>query len=539
MSARCATVLLGALATTALVFAPAAGADTVSSTAGGVTYVQTSDAPLNLAIFGHEEDQPFVAFGSNVDDVTMTCGPAGGACLLVAPPSQTTVVLGGGDSIVRAANFTRTAPLHLDTGGGKDLVDLPRNGSANTVDAGAGDDVVSARNDTGEAIDCGDGYDTVLIDSPSDAADLTTGCERILTEPGSVDGPRSGQLGSIFVRAWPITAEFTFAQPASAAQLLCWSAGAGFSPCANPVLTHDAADGRNVAIFAAQLTVDGQRTDTLSTQFWMFIDRVPPPAPVLDAPTGVIGTTSPGWRVTNRGALREAGVSGEGCALDGQDVACDRGVESAPPALRQGPHTLTARAFDAAGNASPVATYSFVVDTNRPAKLALRRLRIRGRVATISVWHEPGSRLECAVQGSRFVACPTPFVYTARRPRTVLIAFRAVDAAGNVSPTLSVAVSVRPARLTTNVTSTIPDGKLAAACRVSDAVLRSCAASLKVGTRTVASRSSKRSSLRLALPASIWEQLKLGRELRARVVLTAVTTDGQRLRETRRITLRK
>ena len=538
MSRCCAPVLLSALVAGLLMLAPAARADTVSSSGGEVTYTQTSDAPQRLFVY-LPADQLFVLFSPG-DPINggLSCGETSTTCVLDTRPSLVRVVLGDGDNVVQL-NDTRLVPLEFDTGGGKDLVDLPHTDAASTVNAGAGDDVISARNAVSDTIDCGEGYDTVLVDPAPPATDVITDCERVLTALGSVDAPRSAELAGTFFKSWPITTSFTVSQDATDAQFECWVGASGFGPCANPYVTPDVPDGTHTVIVAARLMVGGERTDTLASEYTARIDRVAPPAATLDAPSGTITTASPSWKVTNEAELAAAGVFGVACLLDGDPgPGCVTSLLPAPLHLSDGPHTLTAQAADIDGNTSPISVYRFVVDATPPVMPTLRRVQIRGRTAMVSAGLGPGERLECSVGGAPFAACANPFTYTARRSGTVLLGFRAVDIAGNVGPPARLTAALRLARLTVSVAPRLSRARIGAICLVTNAVLKSCRAKLRVRGRTIAAASSRTRTLELLLTRFARAQLA-GRGTRtATLVVTAVTADGQRVTRTRTLRLR-
>jgi Ca2+-binding RTX toxin-like protein len=75
----------------------------------------------------------------------------------------------------------------LDGGSGNDLLvggdgnDTIVGGSGiDTVQAGAGDDVIRAADDSADNVDCGDGNDTVYVESDAPARDTLTNCETVI-----------------------------------------------------------------------------------------------------------------------------------------------------------------------------------------------------------------------------------------------------------------------------------------------------------------------------------------------------------------------
>jgi Ca2+-binding RTX toxin-like protein len=75
----------------------------------------------------------------------------------------------------------------LDGGSGNDLLvggdgsDTIVGGSGvDTIQAGAGDDVIRAADDSADNVDCGDGNDTVYVESDAPARDVLTSCETVI-----------------------------------------------------------------------------------------------------------------------------------------------------------------------------------------------------------------------------------------------------------------------------------------------------------------------------------------------------------------------
>jgi hypothetical protein len=277
----------------ALVAASPAGADTLSNAGGGATYTQTSDDPLYLLV---GTDNGYVIFSDGADGstfLTRYCGPPSGECPLSGPPSQVTITLGNGDHVINPYDYDLAAAVHVTSGGGKDIVTLPHSGSPSTASTGGGDDVISAQNGTADTIDCGDGYDTVLIDSPQEAVDATTGCEQVVTAASDIRGPSSTDWPADHTATAPALVRFSFVQGPDVTDLLCWVLHIGFRGCMSPYLP-DFHDGYNILAVAARLDVGGQRIETLASRFTVWVYPGPDaPAPVVPAPPSQVAISPP------------------------------------------------------------------------------------------------------------------------------------------------------------------------------------------------------------------------------------------------------
>nr|AYM52409.1 hemagglutinin [Cystobacter sp.] len=171
------------------------------------------------------------------------------------------------------------------------------------------------------------------------------------------------------------------------------------------------------------------------------VDTVVPAVPVVTGPTGTVdtltpvitGTAEPGSTVT--------------IIIDGVEVGTAQTDSSGnwsytPTApLTEGPHTVTSRATDAAGNTSEGSaghTFTIVQDhaapdttiTSGPSDTTSENS------ATFTFEsNEPGVTYECSLDGAAFTRCTSPITFTNLSEGEHTFQVRASDAAGNVDAT--------------------------------------------------------------------------------------------------------
>jgi hypothetical protein len=167
------------------------------------------------------------------------------------------------------------------------------------------------------------------------------------------------------------------------------------------------------------------------------IDTAPPTsAPTIASkPANPTNQTSASFAFSDS----EAGVTGFLCKLDsGAYAAC-----SSPQAysVTQGTHTFSVKATDAAGNAGPAASYTWVVDTTPPpAPVLTQKPPDPNSTATSTfAWtdSESGVTFQCSKENGAFQPCSSPLTYNVPTTNNGQhwFAVQAVDAAGNVAIT--------------------------------------------------------------------------------------------------------
>ncbi|OJH36194.1 adventurous gliding motility protein AgmC [Cystobacter ferrugineus] len=159
-------------------------------------------------------------------------------------------------------------------------------------------------------------------------------------------------------------------------------------------------------------------TDTTPASFSWTVDAVAPEAPVVvapaegavlesDLPVVISGTAEPGSTVT--------------LLLDGQEFVVTADAAGnwshAASGLAPGPHQVTARAKDAAGNVSPDSaprTFSLLDSARMPdTEISSGPSGTTSeRDATFTFGSEQGVTFECSLDGADFVPCTSPVTYT-------------------------------------------------------------------------------------------------------------------------------
>ncbi|WNG13998.1 adventurous gliding motility protein AgmC [Cystobacter fuscus] len=184
----------------------------------------------------------------------------------------------------------------------------------------------------------------------------------------------------------------------------------------------------------------GNRDATPASFTWT-VDTVAPEAPVVvapaegaalesDSPVVITGTAEPGSTVT--------------LLLDGQEfvvTANDAGEWSyTASGLAPGPHQVTARARDAAGNVGPESDpRSFtVLDSARMPDTEISSGpsgTTAERDATFTFGSQQGVSFECRLDGAEFASCSSPVTYTGLAEGEHTFEVRARDARGVVDAT--------------------------------------------------------------------------------------------------------
>jgi hypothetical protein len=155
-------------------------------------------------------------------------------------------------------------------------------------------------------------------------------------------------------------------------------------------------------------------------------DTVNPSVSIQSGPSGLTNqaTASFGFTVSEPAAMT--------CSLDGAAfVACTSGVTAEYPSLADGPHTLTVKATDAVGRTG-TDSRSWTVDATPPAvEISSGPEELTNEtVAAFGFTFDPGTTVECKLDGGAFSPCVSPKSYSVLDgPHTVTV--RATDAATN------------------------------------------------------------------------------------------------------------
>ncbi|MQA76160.1 MAG: hypothetical protein GEU88_17810 [Solirubrobacterales bacterium] len=152
--------------------------------------------------------------------------------------------------------------------------------------------------------------------------------------------------------------ELASSEPGSSFE--CELDGAGFAPCSSPHAVGPLADGRHT--LRARATDAAGNIDPTPASRSFTVDATPPET-TISGPSGTISDPEPTFELSSS----EPGSSFE-CELDGAGFAPCTSPHAVGP-LADGPHTVRARATDAAGNTDPTpASRSFTVDTSPPTE---------------------------------------------------------------------------------------------------------------------------------------------------------------------------
>jgi hypothetical protein len=224
-------------------------------------------------------------------------------------------------------------------------------------------------------------------------------------------------------------ASLGFSDTETGATFLCQLDGSAFSSCTSPASYSGLAQGSHTFSVEAQ---DAAGNASAATIFSWLIDTTPPPAPAITStpnnPTNQ-ASASLGFSDTETGATFL-------CQLDGNAFSSCTSPASYS-GLVQGSHTFSVEAQDAAGNTSPAAGFTWVIDTTPPPAPAITSSPANPTnqiTASFSFSdNEAGVILLCQLDASAFASCSSPKQYTGLAQGTHTFSVEAQDAAGNVS----------------------------------------------------------------------------------------------------------
>jgi hypothetical protein len=208
----------------------------------------------------------------------------------------------------------------------------------------------------------------------------------------------------------------------------CQLDGGGFSACTSP----KAYSG----LTAGSHTFQVRQTDTAGNQgpaasYTWTIDLTAPVAPSITAtPPSLSNSRSASFSFTG-----EAGATFE-CQLDGGGFSTCTSPKLYT-LLADGSHTFNVRQRDAAGNASPNASYTWTIDTTAPAApniMAQPANPTNLTSASFSFTGEAGATFQCQLDGGGFSACTSPKPYSGLSGGSHTFLVHQTDTAGNAGP---------------------------------------------------------------------------------------------------------
>jgi hypothetical protein len=228
----------------------------------------------------------------------------------------------------------------------------------------------------------------------------------------------------------------------------CKLDGAAFAPCTSPRGYTGVASGPHT--FTVRAT--DAAGNAAETSYGWTIDTDPPTASITAKPSNPSNDTTPSFTFSADEAATFQ------CKLDaGAFAACN--TPQAYPTLGDGPHTFAVKATDTAGNAGPVTSYGWTIDTVPPTASITAKPSNPSNDTTPSFTFSAGepSTFECKLDAAAFAACPSPKSYTGVTAGPHTFAVRAKDTAGNTGPEASYAWTIDTAAPTTTITSNPAD----------------------------------------------------------------------------------
>jgi hypothetical protein len=230
------------------------------------------------------------------------------------------------------------------------------------------------------------------------------------------------------------------------ATFTCALDGAAFASCTSPQAYSGLSDARHTF----QVKATGQSGLTSTTSYSWTVDTAAPPSPTIDStPPSETESTSATFGLSDT----EAGVTLL-CQLDASGFSACTSPQTYTD-LAVGVHTFTAKARDAAGNTSGVATYTWTVTAasvppptfsstpSNPSSAATATFSFSDTMSNVT--------FECSVDGAAYAACTSPTDVPGLADGSHTFQVRARDAANDVSD---------PATYTWTVDTTAPSETL-------------------------------------------------------------------------------
>ncbi len=208
-----------------------------------------------------------------------------------------------------------------------------------------------------------------------------------------------------------------------------------YSSCSSPKTYTGLAEGNHTVSVMA--TDAAGNVSSVVTASWS-IDSTLPTLALTTTPSAVTNVLA--------GNFVFSGTDSNGltylCQLDGGAAF----VCTSPyaPALSPGSHTFSVQALDTAGNLSAAQSYSWIIDVTPPtASISSGPASVTQSTSATFVLAATDagggsvSGFQCQIDGAAFGSCSSPVTYTGLTQGTHLFSVRAIDSAGNVSPSVS------------------------------------------------------------------------------------------------------
>ncbi|MDQ2982736.1 MAG: hypothetical protein M3R70_02255 [Actinomycetota bacterium] len=294
---------------------------------------------------------------------------------------------------------------------------------------------------------------------PSDDPDLNT----------TVDGtpPQTSVTAAPADPTNQTNASFSFSSTESGSTFRC-SLDGSTEDCSSPhSYAGPLSEGNHTFSVAASDGVGN--TDPTPATFTWRVDRTPPPAPsITSSPANPTASTSASFAFSD--AENDVGFR---CSLDGAVPSTCSSTKSYG-GLAEGSHMFAVEARDTAGNASPGATYTWVVDRTLPPEPTIDAAPDNPSNAATSTFEfsdvESGVTFRCRLDDNDLGACTSPASYILGEGAHTF-SVRARDGAGNESDSVSyiwVIDRTPPPPPTLDSTPPDPSGSSAASFSFSD-----------------------------------------------------------------------
>ena len=279
-----------------------------------------------------------------------------------------------------------------------------------------------------------DGAHTVRVKQTDRATNQSTASDVSWTV--DTTAPAAPQLsGAPSANTSTTSANISFTGEAGAT-FTCSVNGGAYEPCTSPQDFSGLADGPHS--LSVKATDAAGNTSDAGSASWT-VDTVAPDAPQLSgAPSSLTNSSNANISFTG-----EAGATFT-CSVDGGAYApCTSPQDFS--GLADGPHSLSVKAVDAAGNTSDAGSASWTVDTSGPT------VDVTGApsgtdttgAASISLSSENGATFECKVDNGAWATCSSPVALSNLSDGAHSISVRATDAAGNTGATVTKRWTVR------------------------------------------------------------------------------------------------
>ncbi|MCW5802277.1 MAG: Ig-like domain repeat protein [Deltaproteobacteria bacterium] len=327
-----------------------------------------------------------------------------------------------------------------------------------------------------------DGTHTITVrvtDAAGNSSQATTSPFTIDTVPPTVT--ITSQPAALSNVNTPTVAFTTAGAPTT---IRCRVDAGALAACTSPFTAAPVADGAHTITIVATDAAGNQGSATTNS---FTVDTVAPTVTILSQPAALSNNTTPTVTFSAVGAPTLIQ-----CRVDAGAFANCTTPFTAPP-LADGPHTITVRATDGAGNQGSATTNTFTVDTVAPV------ITFTSQPAPLSNVNPPtlvftvtggATTILCRVDIGPQAACTSPFTPAALADGAHTITVVATDGAGNqatattssftidtVAPTVT--ITTQPPSLSNNKTPTIifttAGAPTIVQCRVDTGAFANCA----------------------------------------------------------------